>query len=108
MVVGQIVAISFAQNLFFATILVSRTGWSSHDNGNQHGNEDNDDNDKEGTWTPPLLLELIPIATSLLSTVSSAIHGTYQAFHANPANSASPTFRSCHAPSPSQSVVWGF
>ncbi|CAL5873943.1 uncharacterized protein PFLUO_LOCUS8228 [Penicillium psychrofluorescens] len=73
MVVGQVVAISFAQNLFFATILVSRGGLSSHDHGNQHGNDDTYDNDEDDhhayTWTPPLLLELIPIATSLLSTV---------------------------------------
>ncbi|KAJ5812332.1 hypothetical protein N7474_008633 [Penicillium riverlandense] len=73
MVVGQIVAISFAQNLFFATILVSRRGLSSHGNGTQRGNDDNYDNDKDDhhvcDWTPPLLLELIPIATSLLSTV---------------------------------------
>ncbi|KAJ5610267.1 hypothetical protein N7510_006986 [Penicillium lagena] len=73
MVVGQIVAISFAQNLFFATIMVSRMRSSSHDNGNKHGTDDKSDKDMDNhhacTWTPPLLLELIPIATSLLSTV---------------------------------------
>jgi hypothetical protein len=60
MVVGQIVAISFAQNLFFATILVSKGRLSGLDNDSDH---------HAWTWTPSLLLELIPIAISLLSTV---------------------------------------
>lgn len=65
MLLGQIVAISFAQNLFFATILVSR----------QPCRTDGTKKDKSGAqdsiaaWSPPLYAEVLPVAISLISTV---------------------------------------
>ncbi|KAJ5121754.1 hypothetical protein N7526_008691 [Penicillium atrosanguineum] len=63
MLLGQIVAISFAQNLFFATILVSRQPTSAE-------KEEGDELSKEFSWSPPLYSELLPVASSLLSTVA--------------------------------------
>ena len=64
MLLGQIVAISFAQNLFFATVLVST--WPESET-------------KGREWAPPLVLEIVPVALSLLSTalVPSVAHNRY-------------------------------
>lgn len=66
MLLGQIVAISFGQNLFFATVLVSTWPQSPSE---AKGHE----------WTPPLILEVVPVALSLLGTalVPSAAHNRY-------------------------------
>ncbi|KAJ5081494.1 hypothetical protein NUU61_009758 [Penicillium alfredii] len=67
MLLGQIVAISFAQNLFLATILVSRQQSSTPKS--NRGSKDDGDHQDEGNWTPPLFLETFPVALSLVSTV---------------------------------------
>ncbi|KAL5360178.1 hypothetical protein BJX96DRAFT_149876 [Aspergillus floccosus] len=55
MLLGQIVAISFAQNLFVATLLVSAPlQQKQHDS---------------ASWSPPLLLEVAPVAVSLLGAI---------------------------------------
>lgn len=73
MLLGQIVAISFAQNLFFATILVSKPVRNSRDKGPR------DTGDGVGDWLPPLALEVLPITASLLSTalVPFVAHTSY-------------------------------
>lgn len=65
MLLGQIVAISFAQNLFFATILVSRQPRPTD------GAKKNKTNaqDLTAAWSPPLYSEVLPVAISLISTV---------------------------------------
>lgn len=65
MLLGQIVAISFAQNLFFATILVSRQPRPIE------GTKKNKSNaqDSISAWSPPLYSEVLPVAISLISTV---------------------------------------
>lgn len=55
MLLGQCVSISFAANLFFATIAVS-----------QQPNE----KDLSFTWYPPFLYELLPVMLSLLGTLA--------------------------------------
>lgn len=65
MLLGQIVAISFAQNLFFATVLVSQQ--SRPTKAKDQAQRDAHDSGLE--WSPPLYLEVLPIAISLLSTV---------------------------------------
>lgn len=65
MLLGQIVAISFAQNLFFATILVSRQ---------PRPTDSTKENKKYAqdpvvAWSPPLYAEVLPVAISLISTV---------------------------------------
>ncbi|KAJ5678525.1 uncharacterized protein N7477_004158 [Penicillium maclennaniae] len=63
MLLGQIVAISFAQNLFFATILVSKEPTPAK--------QDEEKEPSEGfSWSPPLYSEILPVAISLLSTVA--------------------------------------
>lgn len=63
MLLGQIVAISFAQNLFYATVLVSqRSSTRAKD-------EDKDDDGFDPAWSPPIYLEVLPIVISLVSTV---------------------------------------
>lgn len=52
MLLGQIVAISFAQNLFFATILVSNPSTNRG---------------AKTSWIPPAVLELAPVVISFLS-----------------------------------------
>lgn len=71
MLLGQIVAISFAQNLFFATILVSKP---PRPNKAKDG-----DRDSGLAWAPPLYLEVLPIVISLLSTamVPTVAHTKY-------------------------------
>jgi len=63
MLLGQVVAISFAQNLFFATVLVSRQPNS------EDGNED-DEYSKDFAWSPPLYCEVVPVVSSVVSTVA--------------------------------------
>ena len=63
MLLGQIVAISFAQSLFFATILVSKKPTPAK-------REEDEELGEEFLWTPPLYSELVPVASSLLSTVA--------------------------------------
>lgn len=77
MLLGQIVAISFALNLFFATILVSRALQSVSDSSD--ADDDNEDQRHAIAWTPPLSLEVLPVAVSLLSTalVPSVTHTRY-------------------------------
>ncbi|KAJ5779292.1 hypothetical protein N7457_007012 [Penicillium paradoxum] len=58
MLLAQFVAVSFASNLFFATILVS-----------QRPNK----KDVTFTWSPPLIFELLPVTLSLLDTVAVPI-----------------------------------
>jgi hypothetical protein len=65
MLLGQVVAISFAQNLFFATILVSR---QPHPTESTKKNK-RDAQDSISAWSPPLYLEVLPVAISLISTV---------------------------------------
>jgi hypothetical protein len=65
MLLGQIVAISFAQNLFFATILVSR---QPHPTEGTKKNKSNAQ-DSISAWSPPLYSEVLPVAISLISTV---------------------------------------
>lgn len=75
MLLGQIVAISFAQNLFFAAVLASQQQKSV-----QAKDEDEEEKrDYNLAWSPPLYLEVIPIAISLLSTVlvPTAAHTKY-------------------------------
>ncbi|KAL4898382.1 hypothetical protein BDV59DRAFT_197292 [Aspergillus ambiguus] len=56
MLLGQIVAISFAQNLFAATLLVSTPLQQQKQQNPQ-------------SWSPPLVLEVAPLVVSLLSAV---------------------------------------
>lgn len=65
MLLGQVVAISFAQNLFFATILVSRQPRQTE------GIKKNksDFQDSIAAWSPPLYSEVLPVAISLISTI---------------------------------------
>lgn len=56
MLLGQIVAISFAQNLFFVTILVSSPSVTST---------------TKLTWMPPALLELAPVVISGFSSAAT-------------------------------------
>ncbi|KAJ5380746.1 uncharacterized protein N7496_003174 [Penicillium cataractarum] len=65
MLLGQIVAISFAQNLFFATILVSRQPRST--DGTKKDKSDAEDS--IAAWSPPWYSEVLPVAISLISTV---------------------------------------
>lgn len=65
MPLGQIVAISFAQNLFFATILVSRRPRPT-DNITR---DEEDAQDPIAAWSPPLYAEALLVAISLISTV---------------------------------------
>ncbi|KAF3388385.1 Thioredoxin-like protein AAED1 [Penicillium rolfsii] len=65
MLLGQIVAISFAQNLFIATILVSRQPRPTESAKKDKRNTQ----DPVSAWTPPLYLEVLPVAISLISTV---------------------------------------
>lgn len=67
MLLGQIVAISFALNLFFATVLVSQQPLPSKRKNKNKG--DNDEEGRELTWLPPLSCEIVPVTLSLLSTV---------------------------------------
>ncbi|EPS33901.1 hypothetical protein PDE_08863 [Penicillium oxalicum 114-2] len=67
MLLGQIVAISFAQNLFFATILVSRRPIPANVGGQKAGQIPKQDSTV--VWSPPLYLEILPVAISLISTV---------------------------------------
>lgn len=63
MLLGQIVAMSFAQNLFYATVLVSqRSSTRAKD-------EDKDDDGFDTTWSPPIYLEVLPTVISLVGTV---------------------------------------
>lgn len=55
MLLGQIVAISFAQNLFFATVLVSNPSTTRG---------------AKTSWTPPAILELAPVVISFLSAAA--------------------------------------
>lgn len=63
MLLGQIVAISFAQNLFFATILVSQRSST------KAKRKDKDEEDSDTAWSPPIYLEVLPTVISLVSTV---------------------------------------
>lgn len=74
MLLGQVVAISFAQNLFFATILVSRQLRSPRIKA-----KDDDGYAYDLAWAPPLYCEVLPVAISLLSTVlvPSVAHTKY-------------------------------
>ncbi|KKK26373.1 hypothetical protein ARAM_006648, partial [Aspergillus rambellii] len=83
MLIGQIVAISFAQNLFTLTVLVSESSGkrdSSRNAGNSDSDSDKDEHEheheEETIWTPPGLLELTPIVLSLASAavVPSVAH----------------------------------
>lgn len=58
MLVAQAVSVSFAANLFFAAIAVSRRP---------------DENDPFFVWSPSLLSELVPVVFSLLDTVAVPI-----------------------------------
>lgn len=69
MLLGQIVAISLAQNLFFATILVSRQLQNPKGKNKNGGKEEDGKNRRELTWLPPLSCEILPVTLSLLSTV---------------------------------------
>lgn len=89
MLLGQIVAISFAMNLFFATILASKQQLASAaessdaDDKNNDKNKINDNDDHRYVttmaWQPPLSAEVVPVAISLLSTalVPSVAHTRY-------------------------------
>ena len=77
MLLGQIVAISFAQNLFFAMILVSKRPESSQD---KNKSKDKLDEDSRAlAWLPPPYCEILPVTLSLLSTVlvPSVAHSKY-------------------------------
>ncbi|KAJ6136140.1 hypothetical protein N7512_001300, partial [Penicillium capsulatum] len=77
MLLGQIVAISFAQNLFFATILVSSQPQSSKSKSKSKETDSKDG--RELAWLPPLSCEILPVTLSLLSTVlvPSVAHTKY-------------------------------
>lgn len=72
MLLGQIVAISFAQNLFFATVLVSQRSSTKF-------RKENKDYYLDAAWVPPIYIEVLPTAISLLSTVMvpSVAHTNY-------------------------------
>ncbi|KAF7719691.1 Uncharacterized protein PECH_004193 [Penicillium ucsense] len=76
MLLGQIVAISFAQNLFYATILVSRSQ-PPVKRGNRMAK--NVVRDPVVAWSPSVYLEAIPVAISLIGTVlvPSVAHTKY-------------------------------
>ncbi|KAJ5238885.1 hypothetical protein N7468_003504 [Penicillium chermesinum] len=65
MLLAQAVSVSFAANLYFAAVAVSRKA-----------------NPKDGifAWSPPLLAELIPVAFSLLDTVAVPIYAYKKEF----------------------------
>jgi hypothetical protein len=65
MLLGQIVAISFAQILFSAPDLVSRQPRSTDAIKKNKG----DDQDHVAAWSPPLYSEVLPVAISLISIV---------------------------------------
>ncbi|KAJ5168718.1 uncharacterized protein N7482_004312 [Penicillium canariense] len=65
MLLGQIVAISFAQNLFIATILVSQQPRPT----DSKKKIQNDWPESLAAWSPPLYAEVLPVAISLISTV---------------------------------------
>lgn len=79
MLLGQIVAISFALNLFFATILVSRQPLSQRRKEKRRDGDTDDEDARALAWLPPRYCELVPVATSLLSTVlvPSVAHTKY-------------------------------
>lgn len=63
MLLGQIVAISFSQNLFFATILVSRQPRPTD------GTKQKKSDAHDSAWSPPWYAEVLPVGISLISTV---------------------------------------
>ncbi|KAJ5669678.1 hypothetical protein N7462_010748 [Penicillium macrosclerotiorum] len=76
MLLGQLVAISFAAILVFATVLVSQPSWSKQSKGKK-SNED--DGQALFAWCPPVYAEVLPVAISLLGAVfvPSVVHSKH-------------------------------